>query len=309
MSTEEAEKRVARSQTVAYQEYLTCLREACEWAEVGQSRAARYCKLVEEFYEGNIRSREHLLALNESGEINDLYELWGTEVERFPGLKEQLTRVFKKGPILTEDEKPASSTNRPRNDAFVYLLAGKLIEAGVPVLSVDGIPKKEEAYCGDADVILAWDGVVIEIQCKRPQTESALALRIREACKQLSGIQDRSLKGIVAVDYSAFIRPSEKVLEADSAEQAESFLAKELMKKVDQALFSLLDDKVLGLILFARAPAMVRVRRSPIVSGSGKEMSYFVPFSVTTDLVIGNFRSPKQALLKSLGERLKRSRE
>lgn len=64
-------------------------------------------------FESGARTQEHVLAHNESFEIVDLFELWQPYVDRFPGLRERLRQVCKKGPTLREGENTDESTNRP----------------------------------------------------------------------------------------------------------------------------------------------------------------------------------------------------
>ena len=119
-----------------YAERLQTLQLACEWMDIKKGRALQYSKFIREFYEEDKRSREHILAFNEACEITDIYELWVPFIDNFPGLEQKIKQVFQKGPVLQEDEMPNISSNRPRNDAFVYLLAGKLIKAGMVTTQV-----------------------------------------------------------------------------------------------------------------------------------------------------------------------------
>ena len=89
-------------------------------------RAARYSKLIQEFFEEDARSEQHILAIGESCEIVDLFELWEHRAIAFPGLAGKIRTVCSKGPLLREEENSAASSNRARNDAFGYLVAGRL---------------------------------------------------------------------------------------------------------------------------------------------------------------------------------------
>src|SRR5207249_4222031 len=95
--------------------------------------------------------------------------------EEYVGIPIFITSAFHHGsrqryPVLREDENPGTSTNRARNNAFVYLMAGKLIRAGVRVVAVDGIPAQGISCYTDADINFEWSGSVVNIECKRPQT-------------------------------------------------------------------------------------------------------------------------------------------
>ena len=96
-----------------YSEHLAKLTAACEWLGIDRGRAARYGELTRELFEDDARSREHILGVNESCEVVELFELWENRVGNFPGLAEKIRLVFNKGPLLQEDENPRSSTRSP----------------------------------------------------------------------------------------------------------------------------------------------------------------------------------------------------
>jgi len=251
-------------------------------------RAAEYIRLIREFFKEGKRSREHILAYNESCEIIDIYKFWRPCISNFLGLYQKIRKVCKKGPVLREDEKPSSSSNRPRNDAFVYFLAGKLMRAGVEITAVDGIVGKGIKCHRDADITFRWNGNLIDIQCKRPQTEKALEERISEASKQISNPKRQGQSGIIAIDCSALIRPPGKLIEKDSGQHAEQFLCNRLAKKVMPKVKKKLGNAILGFILFARAPHMALLGISRVLSPRGKPFRYYRPESVSTFLLVGN---------------------
>jgi hypothetical protein len=291
-----------------YTDHLQALQAACEWLSINRGRAAQYSKLVREFFAEGKRSCEHILAYNESCEIIDLYTLWEAPVNNFSGLGRKIKAVFRKGPVLREDENPDASTNKSRNEAFVYLLAGKLIRAGVKVVAVDGTVAQGVSGCTNADINLEWSGSVITIECKRPQMQDALTERVKEARQQLTDPSRKGWAGIIAIDCSAFIRPLKQLLEADSAEDAERFLADLLKKAVVPKVETHLETTILGCLLFARAPAMTRMGYSSIVSPQGNPMAYyFRPDSISTWLVLNNSDSSNPGVLPSVSQLLYQS--
>lgn len=203
----ELEKRL---QKFSAAEVESRLRDACEWLGLSQGRCVNYAKLLREFNEEGKRSREHILAINESFEIIDIYALWKENLHNFSGLEKKIKASFNKGPILREDENPGKSTNQPRNDAFVYLLSGVLLRGGAKVITVDGVSLNKTSDAGNADIIIELNGIGVVIECKRPQSKNALKQRVEEACGQIDGAN-----GIIAIDCSAFIRPPNKLFEAD----------------------------------------------------------------------------------------------
>ena len=58
-----------------YTDHLQSLQAACQWININRGRAAQDSKLVREFFAEGKRSREHILAYNESCEIIDIYAL------------------------------------------------------------------------------------------------------------------------------------------------------------------------------------------------------------------------------------------
>jgi hypothetical protein len=291
-----------------YTEHLQSLQAACEWMGINRGRAAQYSQLVREFFAEGKRSREHILAYNESCEIIDLYALWQAPVKNFSGLRRKIEAVFRKGPVLREGENPNASTNKSRNEAFVYLLAGKLIRAGVKVVAVDGTVAQGTSCYTNADINLEWNGSVINIECKRPQTQDALTERVKEARQQLTHPSRKGWAGIIAIDCSAFVRPLEQLLGADSAEHAERFLADSLEKAVIPKVEKHLETTILGCLLFARAPAMIRRGHSSILSSLGNPMAYYLrPDSISTWLVLNNSHSSNPSVLPCVSELLYQS--
>jgi hypothetical protein len=101
-----------------YTEHVARLTEACQWLGITQGRAVAYVTLVKGFFEKPLRTMEEIFSYNESCEVVDLWKLWRSHADDFPGLRQRLRQVCKKGPTLREAENPESSSNRPRNDAF-----------------------------------------------------------------------------------------------------------------------------------------------------------------------------------------------
>ena len=102
------------------------LEQAWKWLSIDRGIAPVYVRRLEDFGRGE-RGPEHLLAYYDVDEIGQLFELWGNDIGRFPGLKARLEHACAKGPAMTEDEKTSNSSNEPRNDACGYLMAGKFM--------------------------------------------------------------------------------------------------------------------------------------------------------------------------------------
>ena len=287
-----------------YTDQVTRLAEACAWLGIDQGRAAEYGKLIREFFEDDARSTRHILAFGESCEVVDLFELWGPRAVEFPGLADRMRAVLGKGPLLREEENPSASTNRPRNDAFGYLVAGRLLAAGVPVVAVDGINGRDTSCSSEADVTFRWKATLFDIECKRPRSDMALGVRTAEARAQIERPSREGRHGVIAIDCSVLVRPAGTLLESGSGAEAEGLISRMLETSIAPKIESRLTNSLLGFLLFARVPAMIRIRRSPILSASGEPIHDFWPDSISTWLVVSNAQYPGSDTLRDLAGRL-----
>ena len=153
----------------------------------------------------------------------------------------------------------------------------------------------------DADINFEWSGSVVNIECKRPQTQKALKERVKEARQQLTRPSRQGWMEVIAVDCSAVIRPLEQLLEADSAEDAEKSVADSLARDIKPKVERYLRTTILGCLLFVRAPAMIRRGHSSILSPSGNPVAYYLrPDSISTLLALNNSGSSNPSVLPSV---------
>lgn len=291
-----------------YSEHIMRVERACSWLGIERGRAAQYSSYIRELYEKeDKRSHNHVLSLNESYEIVEIYDLWESHVNRFPGIKEKIKRCLEKGPLLREGENPDSSTNRPRNDAFVFLLAGKLIRGNMNVIAIDGLLARGVSCHIDADITFEWNGEYIDIQCKRPQNTNSLEKRVKQATGQINTTKRPSQKGIIAVDCSALIRPPGRLLERNSAEIALQDVADILQESIMPIVGKLFKPHIMLTLLFARVPAMTIIDESPILTISGEPFRTYRPESVSPSLGVINDNFIDPNLVDSISERLKSS--
>jgi hypothetical protein len=288
-----------------YTDQIAKLEEACAWLAVEQGRAAVYGRLLREFFEDGLRTKEHILGYNESCEIVDLFEVWHTHVDQFPGLESALRRVCKKGPVLCEGENPGQSTNRPRNDGFGYLVAGTLIAAGVAVVAVDGIQRFGSTRSSDADLTFEWNDAVVDVECKRPKGADALIPRMQEARKQIERPERGGRLGVVALDCSRSVRPAGELLEYGSGEDGERKIAGILTSVVSPQLVPHLSSQLLGFMLVARVPSMMRLGESPILSAQGRPFQTLRPESILSWLVVANSDGGRLGILRDVTERVR----
>ena len=279
-------------------EHRAKLRLACRCFDVNRGRAAQYINLIKEFEEKGKRSKTHILAINESCEIVDLFELWEHRALEFPGLKKRIGSVVNKGPLLREDEVTAASSNRARNDAFGFLAAGKLLAASVPVVAVDGIIAKTATCESKADFTFQWKNGLIDVECKRPQTVGALRKRAKKARNQIADRGDRH--GIIALDCSVLCRPDGTVFGNSPTENAEMKMSVWLEKDVYPRVHPLLTEQILGFLLFARFPAM-----TPLNLVGQNQGPINRPDSISSWLVVGNSNHPDSEILQCVAKKLK----
>ncbi len=242
-------------------EYIEELKAVCQWCGITKGRTKEYMRYLQEFDQGENLSSKHILAYYESYEVRELYQLWKGHADEFPGLKKKIVKVCEKGPFLRESENPGTSSNRPRNDAFCFLAAGKFLTVGINVVNVDGVAKSGFAYGLRADFAFKWKESIIVVECKRPQSEKTLCKRVKEAQRQ---IRQSCHRGIIAIDCSILLRPPGTVYETPSAGKTQNELSQQLelmwegwlaTKKVQ----CLLSQDILGVLLFAKLPAMTAI--------------------------------------------------
>ena len=231
------------------------LEQACTWLNIDRGRAPVYVRMLEDFGRGE-RRPEHLLAYYEADEIVQLFELWGNDIGRFPGLKASLEQACAKGPAMTEDEKASNSSNKPRNDAFGYLMAGKFMKAGISVNTVDGIRAGFGKTKSAEDFSIRWNRLVLNVECKRPYSAKGFERLAKAGQRQ---IKKRRRRGIIIMDCSRLARPAGTVFEPESPNAGVDALHRWLEKEVEPKLPRPTPRKVLGYIFFARIPAMTAI--------------------------------------------------
>ena len=277
--------------------YLHKLKDACEWLNIEQGRAAEYIRLLDEFDKARRLSGEHILAYYESCEIVELFVLWERRVDEFPGLKDKIRKVCKKGPVLRENETTRSSNNRPRNDAFCFLVAGKFLAADISVVNVDGIASRHAICESNADFTFRWEETYVDVECKRLQSENQLLKRAEEARDQITQF---GRCGIIAIDCSVLCRPAGTLLDNLDPDKAEFRLSEQLRTDIEPKVRSSVSPSILGFILFAKVPAMTAVGRILNSSGNLSRRRDII----SSWLVVANAGSQNLETLRSIVSRL-----
>jgi hypothetical protein len=279
------------------------LGEALAWLGLRHGRAAMYLQLSQEFAEGR-HSAQHFFAYNEACTILDIYLAWKDKADAFPGIREKIHQVFKKGPILAENE--SGSSNKPRNDGFELVLAGKLLHvSGVEVVSVDGIHNTALAH-GTAsgsppDISIRYEGVPINIECKRPLILGSLADAAQDALDQINDPAREIRHGVIAVDLSRAIRDSYYHFEGPSNQEASQELTRQVQQRLEPVARrpGFMAENILGFIGHIRVPYVVP-GTTRIVKLDGSPYRHHFTSSASCYLMIKNGECPHGSLLHPL---------
>lgn len=288
---------------------LERLDAALRWIGLEHGRAATYKKLVAEYSEGQ-RSNDHFFSYHQSMEVLIIYDAWEQEAINFPGLKEKISYVLKKGAILSEDE--TISSNRPRNDGFVYILAGKLLHGSkVQIVSLDGCRNSglSTVLPGKLfrnDIVILVEGEPIAIECKRPMSLTTLGENVGKAFQQISYGENPS--GIIAVDVTKLIEQPGQYLDASTLDRGADYLTDEVEKILVPVAAQYPQPTLLGFIGYASVPLISNVQ-SVILDSQGKpfENEGFRTAGVAW-VSIRNKKSPRGVLVHELQRGFLRSR-
>lgn len=277
-------------------ERIRKLKKACKWCGVRRGRAIQYIRLLDEYDRLDSFSEEHFLASFESFELIELFDLWNSRSSCFPGVRKRIADVYSKGPVLSDKENTRASSNRSRNDAYCYVVAGRFLEANIDVVAVDGISRRGDDCESRSDLLIEIDGEFLSVECKRLQSENQLLRRSKKAHDQLlvSGNQ-----GIIALDCSALFRPRGTVFQNSLSRNAKDVASDWLEKYVEPKVRDSLSVDVLGFLLFCRIPAMTPIR---IVGQDGKPINR--RDTVTSWLGVGNRRNSNYRLLAQIISKL-----
>jgi hypothetical protein len=276
-----------------------------QWVGLEHGRTATYKKLLVEHSQGH-RSNEHFFAYYQATEILSIFDSWQNAAEDFPGLQDKISFVLKKGTLLSENENASANSNRPRNDGFVYILAGKFLHGGeARIISVDGIKSKrvntpQAGQESPGDIVLLFRESLIRIECKRPMNRTTLDDNVEAAFHQITNPSLSQALGIIAVDASKIIERPGEYLEASSLDARSKYLTDELEKILTPSALRYNSETTLGFIGFASIP-LVATAKSRILKTDGTP--YTIPNLKTAAVSwcsIKNPKSPKGDLLYEL---------
>lgn len=269
------------SNTAPYSVIQQSLADACKWAGVAKGRIRDYQRHLEQFNVENTHSRETLLSTTDILDILDVWEFWKVHENNFPGIRKKIRRVIENGPILPEDEIIENGDNRARNDLFVYHFAGKLIRAGIQVLSIDGIAQGNYPSISHGDIVCKFQNEEISIECKRPQKPATIGSCAWKAWRQ---IQESERKGCMALDCSKAIHPTGTLFDFSNDDMACKTLLDKIEVDIIPIIWPYLTENVLGAFLVVSVPGMKKIKESTILRPNGTPFNHYTPFKVSTML-------------------------
>lgn len=272
------------------------IENACVWADISKGRASRYAELLRELLQEDKRSPEHLIAWHESSDITEMHQLWSKKADLFPHFKSKIRTALKDGPLSSVKEN-TSSTNRARNDSFNYLLAGRLLNAGLDVLAVDGCVRESEETRWIGDITLRHRGTELDIQCKRPWSQNSLLDNIKRARNQVITVTNPA-QGMIAIDLSRCINLNDAY--TSSSQEASEFLHAKVVQLLSPEVHQLLEQpQIVGLIAFASIPVDVLCLSTVLRSDETPYRSRYLHSVGHTRLLV-NEQSPHSDSLISL---------
>lgn len=234
-------------------EFFQDLKEACQWVNVKSGRATHYLKAISTFEQEECLTADLEMPVYECFDLVEIYRVWREKVEFFPGLKQLIGRIFKKGRDLTDEHDSQKSADHSRNNAFSVLMAGRFQQAGYCLLQVEQFNSTSSKIQSTADFTLERNGLKINVECKRPTRFENIA----ELAKQASGqITKSNLNGVIALDCSLCIRPRHHVFEdvgvVPASKQFLDWMQDHIVKELKPAIL----PKLMGIILYCRVPTI-----------------------------------------------------
>ena len=107
--------------------------------------------------------------------------------------------------------------------------------------------------------------------------------------------------GIIAIDCSVLARPSRTLLETDSPLQAEHQMSRWLEDNVATQLQQSMSPTILGIVLFARIPAMTATGLL-----DANEQPYRRRDSISSILAVGNRACSDETILRDIAQRIRK---
>lgn len=261
-------------------ELITNLEAAVRWAGMSDKRVGPLRKhLLAALARRHRRPARNTILVIEASTIADVHFLWDSRHVDYPGLLPKIKASLASGPELPDDEVKGRSRSGARNNRFVYLLAGCLLQGGASILSIDGIGRQRHRSASLADIVIEWNQRQVPIECKRPFDLSTLVSNVKRAGKDIRNHSRE--KGVVAVDCSRLVRPKDSVPVRFGEEDALAGVERRLDRLVTEHILKRPSRYVAAVLAFARVPTFLLTGVSPVLTLSGEP--HLHALSVTVD--------------------------
>lgn len=181
-----------------------------------------------------------IISLTESEPLIRIYEAFQFETDQ--DFASKVKTIFG-GPHLPWNE--TTSSSKSRNFLFELDLAARCKSTKCSIINFD-------------DITIEFQKRLVNIQCKRLQSERKTEERIREAQKQLLSQFERhdNSRGIIAIDVGKILGLDRNVLRRRTADEADRDVAVLLRKfaHIHRKHWKLagIDPRILGILLFTR---------------------------------------------------------
>src|SRR4030042_5669869 len=185
-------------------------------------------------------------------------------------LPRQRLKEIVSGPLMPHDETKDGSSIQARNAIYELELAAALQERGVPITRFD-------------DIEFEFDGINVNVQCKRLHSNSQLQYNLERACSQIATrIGSTGKWGLVAIgidkvsgaDKTVWEVPHEAVLIAHASNIVKNFLfsAYRLLRKcVNQVLGIIVHLRYIGRIKNSEDDLLTRGKETALLFSAAAE--------------------------------------
>lgn len=246
----------------SFEKHARDVQSACDWlksrgVDFESSRIAQYnqdAKIVAQHAAaGTLRSipkADYERLLNSLLESHELVGIWkGLRDSNDPTIAARLSRLPLKEALMANETLDMGG-NDPRNISFELYFQGLLARAGVTLSS--------HKRC---DVVVPFEGTEFMIECKRAFREGGFRNGIDSARTQLIAkhAEDPTRRGLIVISVSRLylFEDGEEVCGESLEDLSRGFASRirEIATKNDWCLNVLVEDHIVGVIVFLKAPA------------------------------------------------------
>ncbi len=179
------------------------------------------------------------------------------------------------GPLMPHDEGQDGASIQARNALFELELAARLQACGLQIISFD-------------DIEFEYDGINVNVQCKRLHSHTRLQENLDKACSQIAArIGNTQKRGLVAIGIDKVIGADKAVWEVYNETaliQRASNLVKEFLLTHERKFHRIVDTRVLLIIVDLRF--IGRIKNQGDLLTRGHETGLYPLCSVATQQLV-----------------------